>query len=65
MSFYEWNFPGSPFWSDRWEEWICSIAERAAELGVRFGQCHGHTYSFLWLLRTCAITERSPDENSL
>ena len=47
MSFYEWNFPGSPFWSDRWEEWICSIAECAAELGVHFGQCHGHTYSFL------------------
>lgn len=47
MSFYEWNFPGSPFWSEQWEEWICSIADCAARLGVRFGQCHGHTYSFL------------------
>lgn len=47
VNFYDWTLPGSVFLTDQWEIWIHGAAERAEELGITFGQCHGHTYDFL------------------
>ena len=47
ISFYDWSLPHSPFLTDKWEEWIYSVANEAARLGVTFGQCHAYTFNFL------------------
>nr|WP_307989705.1 sugar phosphate isomerase/epimerase family protein [uncultured Niameybacter sp.] len=47
ISFYDWSLPHSPFITDKWEEWIYSVANEAAKLGVTFGQCHAYTFNFL------------------
>lgn len=47
LNFYDWSLPGSAFLTDEWREWIDRIADRAAELGVEFGQCHAYFYDFL------------------
>ncbi|QNK42449.1 sugar phosphate isomerase/epimerase family protein [Caproicibacter fermentans] len=47
MNFYDWALPFSPFLTDQWEIWINRIAEKAAQLGVKFGQCHAYTFNFL------------------
>lgn len=47
LNFYDWSLPGSEFLTEKWELWIDAVAEKAAELGVEFGQCHGYFYNFL------------------
>lgn len=47
MSFYEWSWQGSEFFSDGWQRWADRIAETADQLGVSFYQCHAYTYDFL------------------
>lgn len=47
ISFYDWSLPHSPFITDKWEDWIHSVANEAARLGVQFGQCHAYTFNFL------------------
>lgn len=47
MSFYEWAWEGSDFFSEDWEKWAERIAETADELGGSFKQCHAYTYDFL------------------
>ena len=47
MSFYEWSCPGSPFFSDQWQQWAEGIARTAQEYGLGFDQCHAYTYDFL------------------
>jgi L-ribulose-5-phosphate 3-epimerase len=47
LNFYDWSLPGSVFLTDQWEQWILSVARKAKELGVEFGQCHAYFYNFL------------------
>ncbi len=47
MSFYEYAFPGQPFLTDRWQEWILSAKETAERLDLNFYQAHAYTYDFL------------------
>lgn len=47
MSFYEYAYPGQPFVSDNWREWIESAAACAQNLGLHFYQSHAYTYDFL------------------
>ncbi|OON98132.1 MAG: AP endonuclease [Epulopiscium sp. Nele67-Bin004] len=47
ISFWDWSLPHSPFITDKWEDWAYSVANKATELGVEFGQCHAYTFDFL------------------
>lgn len=47
LNFYDWSLPGSVFLTEDWEQWIYEAADKARELGVVFGQCHGYFYNFL------------------
>lgn len=47
MCFYDWVGPESPFLSPKWEYWCEKIREKSEQLGVEFGQCHAHFFSFL------------------
>ncbi len=47
MSFYEWSYEGSWFFSDQWRKQACQIARTAQKYGVCFDQCHAYTYDFL------------------
>lgn len=47
MSFYEYAYPGQPFVSDHWRNWIENAAEKAEQLGLKFYQSHAYTYDFL------------------
>lgn len=60
MSFYEWSFPGSPFFSDQWRQWAERIARTAKDYGLGFNQCHAYTYDFLNL--NFAVEEKKQQE---
>lgn len=47
LNFYDWSLPGCAFLTDGWRKWIEDTAEKADELGVKFGQCHAYFYDFL------------------
>lgn len=47
LNFYDWSLPGSEFLTEHWRTWIDGVAEKAAVLGVKFGQCHAYFYDFL------------------
>lgn len=47
MNFYEYAYPGQPFVSDKWREWIEEAAACAQDLGLHFYQSHAYTYDFL------------------
>lgn len=47
LNFYDWSLGDSPFLSDDWKHWIDGVADAAAQLGVKFGQCHAYFYDFL------------------
>ncbi len=46
ISFWDWSLPHSPFITDKWEQWLNSVAEAKDKLGVEFGQCHAYTFDF-------------------
>lgn len=47
LNFYDWSRPGAGFLTDQWERWIDKVADKAVELGIKFGQCHAYFYNFL------------------
>lgn len=47
MNFWDYcASPASPFRQDSWKSWVSGIAEKAAQMGVRFTQAHAEVYNF-------------------
>ncbi len=46
MNFHDCCMFDTPMKTDRWEEWIYGIKEKAKECGIEFSQGHSHFYNF-------------------